>query len=98
MVLALAVSSSGLLPVLVRRCCRCRCSAWPILGGCQVAYYATTNTLIQLLVPMRLRGRVMSLYILASTGGAPFGNLLAGFMAEHFGVQATLTAMARRRS
>jgi MFS family permease len=53
-----------------------------VLGACQVGYYATTNTLVQVLVPPRLRGRVMSLYILTSTGLIPLGNLAAGVIAE----------------
>jgi MFS family permease len=53
-----------------------------ILGACQVLYYATTNTLLQVLVPARLRGRVMSLYILASWGLIPIGNVIAGAVAE----------------
>ena len=57
-------------------------AALAVLGGCQVIYYATTNTLLQVLVPGRLRGRVMSLYILSSWGLIPFGNLLAGVVAE----------------
>ena len=56
--------------------------ALAVLGGCQVLYYATTNTLLQLLVPARLRGRVMSLYILTSWGLIPVGNVVAGFVAE----------------
>ncbi|HEY7522474.1 MAG TPA: MFS transporter [Candidatus Limnocylindrales bacterium] len=61
-----------------------------VLGGCQVVYYATTNTLIQVLVPPRLRGRVMSLYILTSFGAIPFGNLLAGGIAERLGAPVAL--------
>jgi MFS family permease len=64
--------------------------ALAVLGGCQVAYYATTNTLIQILVPGRLRGRVMSLYILTSWGAIPIGNLLAGIVAERFGAPVAL--------
>ena len=56
--------------------------ALAVLGACQVLYYATTNTLLQVLVPARLRGRVMSLYILTSWGLIPVGNLLAGAVAE----------------
>jgi MFS family permease len=65
-------------------------AALAILGGCQVAYYATTNTLIQVLVPARLRGRVMSLYILTSWGAIPFGNLVAGGVAERLGAPVAL--------
>ena len=53
-----------------------------VLGACQVLYYATTNTLLQVLVPGRLRGRVMSLYILTSWGLIPLGNLVSGAVAE----------------
>ena len=56
--------------------------ALAVLGACQVLYYATTNTLLQILVPARLRGRVMSLYILTSWGLVPLGTLLAGVVAE----------------
>ena len=64
--------------------------ALAVLGGCQVAYYATTNTLIQMLVPGRLRGRVLSLYILTSWGAIPLGNLLAGAVAERYGAPVAL--------
>ena len=37
-----------------------------------------------------LRGRVLSLYILASLGVIPFGNLLAGAVAETFGAPLAL--------
>ena len=65
-------------------------AALAVLGACQVAYYATTNTLLQILVPGRLRGRVLSLYILTSWGCIPIGNLLAGAVAERFGAMVAL--------
>jgi MFS-type transporter involved in bile tolerance (Atg22 family) len=64
-----------------------------VLGFFQVAYYATTNTILQLLVPARLRGRVIALYILTSTGFIPVGNILAGVLAERIGAAATLAGM-----
>jgi len=57
-------------------------AALAVLGACQVLYYATTNTLLQVLVPSRLRGRIMSLYILTSWGLIPVGNVLSGAVAE----------------
>ena len=68
--------------------------ALAVLGGSQVLYYATSNTLIQVLVPGRLRRRVMSLYILTSTGLIPFGNLLGGVVAEHASPTTALVAAA----
>jgi MFS family permease len=64
--------------------------ALAVLGASQVAYYATTNTLLQVLVPGRLRGRVMSLYILTSWGAIPIGNVLAGWVAEAYGAPVAL--------
>jgi uncharacterized membrane protein YczE len=62
-------------------------SSW---APAQVAYYATTNTLIQVLVSPRLRGRVLSLYVMTSLGVIPFGNLIAGAIAERFGAPLAL--------
>ncbi len=64
--------------------------ALAILGASQVAYYSTTNTLLQVRVPARLRGRVHSLYVLTSIGLLPVGNLVAGAVAERTGVPLVL--------
>ena len=61
-------------------------AALAVLGASQVAYYSTTNTLLQVRVPPRLRGRVHSLYVLTSIGLLPIGNLVAGAVAERLGV------------
>jgi MFS family permease len=50
-----------------------------------ILYVSSTNTLIQLTVEDRFRGRVMSLYTLFFVGTSPFGALLAGAIAEHYG-------------
>jgi MFS family permease len=81
----LAAASIALIVFSVSRWLPLSLAALAVLGAAQVAYYTTTNTLIQVLVPARLRGRVMSLYILTSLGVIPFGNLLAGLVAERFG-------------
>jgi hypothetical protein len=47
-----------------------------------VSHLATTNTLVQLLVPDALRGRVMSVYLWAVVGMAPLGSLILGSLAE----------------
>ena len=54
-----------------------------LIGMFQVQFYSTTNTLIQVLVPARLRGRVLSLYLLTSIGLIPIANLVGGAIAEH---------------
>lgn len=50
----------------------------------------STSMLIQSMVPDRLRGRIMSIYTLMVVGVPPFGSLLAGTLAEHFGVSPTV--------
>ena len=57
-------------------------------GFCMIVQTASSNTLIQSMVPDRLRGRVMSVYSIMFMGMAPFGALLAGTVADHFGVTA----------
>ncbi|MBV9087865.1 MAG: MFS transporter, partial [Acidobacteriaceae bacterium] len=46
---------------------------------------ASSNTLVQSMVPDRLRGRVMSVYSMMFMGMAPFGALGAGVVAQHLG-------------
>ncbi len=50
---------------------------------------ASSNTLIQAMVPDELRGRVMALYSMMFMGMAPFGALLAGALAH--GLSAPVT-------
>lgn len=51
---------------------------------------ASSNTLIQLLVPDSLRGRVMAVYSMMLMGMAPLGSLLAGMLAQHLGAAITV--------
>jgi len=61
-----------------------------LIGAFQVQFYATTNVLIQVLVPARLRGRVLSLYLLTAIGLIPIASLGGGAAAEIVGVEAVL--------
>jgi MFS family permease len=58
-----------------------------LLGFAGITFTATANTRLQLSAPDRLRGRVMSLYILLFAGTTPIGSFLLGNVAERFGVQ-----------
>lgn len=51
-----------------------------------------SNTLIQSMVPDRLRGRVMSVYSMMFMGMAPIGSLLAGAAADRVGAPWTVAA------
>ena len=61
------------------------------LAGISGTVFTTTaNTRLQLLVPDRLRGRVMSLFVLLMAGSTPIGASLLGQGASTFGVPATM--------
>jgi MFS family permease len=61
------------------------------LAGCaMVMINVSTNTELQTKAPEELRGRVMGFYSLMVLGVAPFGSLQAGWVAERYGVPATL--------
>jgi len=51
-----------------------------------------SNTLLQTTVEPALRGRVLSLYVLAYAGLVPLGSLLVGAISERIGVQHTVLA------
>ncbi|WP_322815867.1 MFS transporter [Chloroflexus sp.] len=56
-----------------------------LCGWAGVTTMALTNTLIQLIVPDDLRGRVMSVFTLSLMGLSPLGGMLAGSIAELIG-------------
>jgi MFS family permease len=60
------------------------------VGFSLVVCVATINTLLQKLVTDRMRGRVMSMFILSFLGTMPVGNIVAGAISSHFGPQYTL--------
>ena len=59
-------------------------------GYSMMVQMASSNTLIQSMVPDRLRGRVMSVYSMMFMGMAPIGALGAGVAAQHLGAPLTL--------
>ena len=60
------------------------------IGYSVMLQMASTNTLIQTMVPDQLRGRVMALYSMMFMGMAPFGALLGGALAQRMGAPATV--------
>ena len=51
---------------------------------------ASSNTILQTITDDDKRGRVMSFYTIAIMGTAPFGSLLAGYLANLIGTPATI--------
>jgi MFS family permease len=46
--------------------------------------FSISFSLVQLTVPDELRGRVVSIYMVALRGGGPIGGLVAGALADHY--------------
>jgi MFS family permease len=51
---------------------------------------ASTNTVLQSIVPDELRGRVAALYVMSFLGMSPVGSLFSGWLADHIGSQNAL--------
>ena len=54
------------------------------IGVCFTLLTANANALVQLRAPDHLRGRLISLYLLAFLGLAPLGGLLSGWLADRW--------------
>lgn len=65
-----------------------------IVGFGSMLHMGATNTLIQTLVDDRMRGRVMSFYMMSFVGTMPIGSLIGGALAEAVGPQWTLVIAA----
>ena len=60
------------------------------VGCAMMTQMAASNTLIQAMVPDRLRGRTMAVYSMMFMGMAPLGALLSGALAERIGAPWTV--------
>jgi MFS family permease len=61
-----------------------------LIGLSAICQLATANTLTQSLAPENLRGRAVSTHMFAMAGLQPFGAILAGAVAERWGVENAL--------
>jgi predicted MFS family arabinose efflux permease len=59
-------------------------------GVCIVGVISLYSSLVQLTTSDDMRGRVMSIFMLAFRGGMPLGNLIAGFVAEKWSITTAL--------
>jgi predicted MFS family arabinose efflux permease len=63
--------------------------AWFLLVICT----SLTTSLVQLLAPADLRGRVVSIYMVAFRGGSPIGGLVSGWLVTQVGSAPTVLAI-----
>jgi MFS family permease len=52
-----------------------------LAGSALMIVFSSVTSLVQLIVPNQMRGRVMSIYMLAFRGGMPLGALASGYVA-----------------
>ncbi len=58
------------------------CAILFFAGAALMVVFSMTASLVQLIVPDHLRGRVMSIYMVAFRGGMPLGSLAVGYAAS----------------
>ncbi|HYC58227.1 MAG TPA: MFS transporter [Thermoanaerobaculia bacterium] len=59
-------------------------------GVCIVGVISLYSSLVQLTSSDAMRGRVMSIFMLAFRGGMPLGNLIAGYVAQRWSISVAL--------
>lgn len=89
-VLAASVFGIGLIAFSLSRVLWFSLLLMVLIGFGMIVQVASSNTVLQTIVDDDKRGRVMSLYAMAFMGMTPFGNLLAGFLANNIGAPNTL--------
>jgi MFS family permease len=60
-------------------------------GSMLIMVFSLVTSLVQLVAPDELRGRVMSIFMVSFRGGIPLGNLAAGFVASRVSAPFVLT-------
>lgn len=61
-----------------------------VAGALLVMCFSLTTSLAQLLAPPELRGRVVSIYLVAFRGGSPLGGLASGWLVTQIGSAPTV--------
>ncbi len=87
---AAAAFGAGLIGFALSRALWLSCACLLVGGAGLMVQIASSNTIVQTIVDDDKRGRVMSFFMMAFLGTAPFGSLLAGSLAQRFGAPATL--------
>lgn len=59
-------------------------------GAAMITAFSTITSLVQLIAPDEMRGRVMSIFMVAFRGGMPLGSLTAGYLAHVWSAPTTL--------
>lgn len=90
MALAPGILGTGLIGLSLSRVLPLSLLTMLLVGLGIIIQIAESNTFLQTIVDDDKRGRVMSIYTMAFLGMMPFGNLLAGALADQIGAPNTL--------
>lgn len=63
-------------------------------GVCLISLFASITSLVQLATAEEMRGRMMSIFMLAFRGGMPLGDLSAGYLASTFSPSVALIVLS----
>lgn len=88
--IAVSVFASGLILFSFSRNLTLSLFLMLFTGFGMMTQMASSNTLLQTIVDDDKRGRVMSLYVMAFMGAAPFGSFIAGTLASTIGASYTV--------
>jgi MFS family permease len=88
--LSAGIFGSGLIAFSLSRFFLLSLALMLFTGLGMIMQMASSNTILQTIVDDDKRGRVMSFYMMAFMGTAPFGSLLAGGLASSLGAPNTL--------
>jgi predicted MFS family arabinose efflux permease len=61
-------------------------------GAALMSAFAMTNSLVQLIISHKMRGRVMSVYNVAFRGGMPFGSIASGWLIPMYSAPVVISA------
>ncbi|HEX4348004.1 MAG TPA: MFS transporter [Vicinamibacterales bacterium] len=88
--IATALFGAGLIAFSFSRALWLALPCLTLAGFGFIVQMAASNTVIQTIVDDEKRGRVMSFYMMAFLGTAPFGSLIAGSLSSRIGAPHTL--------
>jgi MFS family permease len=84
------IFGSGLIALSMARSLPLAAVCIAVASFGMISQMASSNTIIQTVVDDDKRGRVMAIYAMAFMGMAPFGSLLAGWIASRLGAPHTI--------
>jgi ENTS family enterobactin (siderophore) exporter len=90
LLLALSLAAFGLAGLGVSSILGVAVALAGLIAGATMIYHLTSATLLQLLAPARMRGRVLAFFDVVRLGFVPVGSLVAGAVVDRVGVAAVV--------